>query len=202
MVRDGWYGKAPHRRQRWLCRPSNVDAAHRFTPVLTRQGEPHAFCLECSTGLEVWEGQAGAREYRFAAREVGEALAAVAAGASYRAAAEAARRRADRVPVGSDDDRSERRRDAARDGQLVANWIDVFNDIVCFGELRGRWPTVLLIDSKNFRVISGERARRGFHVLAAMGTQRGEGSKCRNHVEFVNSDAGMVVLFVRFLRAC
>jgi hypothetical protein len=29
-----------------------------------------------------------------------------------------------------------------------------------------------------------------------------EGSKSRNHVEFVNSDAGMVVLFVRFLRAC
>jgi hypothetical protein len=116
VVRAGWYGKLPHRRQRWLCRPTNGDAAHRFTPVLTRQGEPHAFCLECSTGLEVWEGQAGAREYRFAAREVGEALAAVAAGASYRAAAEAARRRADRVPVGSGDDRSERRRVAARDG--------------------------------------------------------------------------------------
>jgi hypothetical protein len=30
----------------------------------------------------------------------------------------------------------------------------------------------------------------------------GEGSKARNHVEFVNSDVGMVVLFVRFLRQC
>jgi hypothetical protein len=30
---------------------------------------------------------------------------------------------------------------------------------------------VLLIDSKNFRVISGEHAGRGFHVLAAMGTE-------------------------------
>jgi hypothetical protein len=144
---------------------------HRFTPVLTRQGEPHAFCLECSTGLEVWEGQAGAREYRFAAREVGDALAAVAAGASYRAAAEAARRRADRVPVGDGDGRSERRRDAARDGQLVANWVDVFSELVCADELPGRWPAVLLIDSKNFRVISGEHAGRGFHVLAGLGTQ-------------------------------
>lgn len=60
VVRAGWYGKPPHRRQRWLCRPANGDARHRFTPVLTRQGEPGAFCVECSTGLEPWEGQAGA----------------------------------------------------------------------------------------------------------------------------------------------
>lgn len=82
VVRAGWYGKAPHRRQRWLCVPASGDARHRFTAVLTRQGEPQAFCVECSTGLEPWEGQAGAREYRFVAREVGEALVAVAKGAS------------------------------------------------------------------------------------------------------------------------
>jgi hypothetical protein len=46
---------------------------------------------------EEWEGQAGARTYWFAAREVGAALAAVAGGASYRAASEQARRQADRV---------------------------------------------------------------------------------------------------------
>jgi hypothetical protein len=78
VVRGGWYGQPSHRRQRWWCRPSNGDPKHRFTPVLTRQGQPHAYCVECSTGLEPWEGQAGAREYRFAAREVGEALASVA----------------------------------------------------------------------------------------------------------------------------
>lgn len=171
VVRAGWYGKPPHRRQRWLCRPANGDLRHRFTPVLTRQGEPHVFCVECSTGLEPWEGQAGAREYRFAAREVGEALAAVAAGASYRAAAEAARRRADRVPPGASDERSARRRDPARDGQLVANWVDVFSDLVCADELPSRWPQTLLIDSKNFRIRSGEHAGRGFHVMAAMGSE-------------------------------
>jgi len=176
VVRAGWYGKRPHRRQRWLCRPAN-DSAHRFTPVLTRQGEPSAFCVECSTGLERWEGQAGAREYRFAAREVGEALAAVAAGASYRAAAEAARRRADRVPLGGAEQRPEPRRDPARDGQLVANWIDVFSEVVCAGELPERWPAVLLIDSKNFRITSGEHLGRGFHVLAAMGTEPTEPGK-------------------------
>jgi hypothetical protein len=38
---------------------ANGDPKHRFTPVLTRQGDPHAYCVECSTQLEPWEGQAG-----------------------------------------------------------------------------------------------------------------------------------------------
>jgi hypothetical protein len=135
VVRAGLYGKARHRRQRWLCRPPNGDRPHRFTPVLTRQGEPHPFCEECSTALEPWEGQAGAREYRFAAREVGEALVAVARGASYKSAAEAARRAADRLPAAAASRRHWRQRDPARDGQLVANWVDVFSDLVCAGEL-------------------------------------------------------------------
>jgi hypothetical protein len=25
VVRAGWYGKAPHRRQRWLCRPAKAE---------------------------------------------------------------------------------------------------------------------------------------------------------------------------------
>ena len=126
--------------------------------------------MECSTGLEPWEGQAGAREYRFAAREVGEALVQVAAGASYRAAAEAARHRAERLPAVVQSQRSKRRRDPARDGQLVANWVDVFSDLVCAEEFPGRWPEILLIDSKNFRVCTGQNAGRGFHVFAAMGS--------------------------------
>jgi hypothetical protein len=170
VVRAGWYGKPPHRRQRWLCRPVNGDPWHRFTPVLTRQGEPHPFCVECSTGLEPWEGQAGARAYHFSAREVGDALAAVAAGASYRAAAEVARRRAGRVRSSASDAWPERRRDPVRDGQLVADWVDVFGELVCAGELPEQWPEVLLIDSKNFRIVSGEHAGRGFHVFAAMGS--------------------------------
>lgn len=169
VVRAGWYGKPPHRRQRWLCRPANGDPKHRFTPVLTRQGEPHAYCMECSTGLEPWEGQAGAREYRFCAREVGEALAAVAAGASYRAAAEAARHRAQREPTGRARNPGGRLRDALRDGQIVANWLDVFAELICAPEQPRSWPETLLVDSKNFRIHSGDRAGRGFHVFCAMG---------------------------------
>jgi Transposase, Mutator family len=174
VVRAGWYGKPPHRRQRWLCRPTNADPRHRFTPVLTRQGEPHGYCVECSTGLEPWEGQAGARDYRFSAREGGEALAAAAAGASYRQAAKAARRRAHRQPSNRASNGHRRRRDPLRDGQIVANWVDVFTGVVCAAELPRRWPETLLIDSKNFRIKGGEQAGRGFHVLAAMGSEAPE----------------------------
>lgn len=170
MVRGGWYGKPPHRRQRWVCQPVNGAPKHRFTPVLTRQGEPHPYCVECSTGLEPWEGQAGAREYRFAAREVGEALVLVAKGTTYRAAAELARRKAGRVPP----PRPRRRRQPANEGQLVANWVDVCAEFLCAGELPDRWPDTLVVDSQNFRVRNGPKSWRGFHVLAAVGRERGE----------------------------
>jgi hypothetical protein len=175
VVRGGWYGKAPHRRQRWWCVPANGDAKHRFTPVLTRQGSPHPFCVECSTGLEPWEGQAGAREYRFAARELGDALASVAAGTSYRAAADIARRKAGRVPAPKR--RRRQRRQAGNEGQLVANWVDVCSGLVCAGLLPNRWPETLLVDSQNFRVKSGPHAGRGFHVFAAVGRDVGEPGK-------------------------
>jgi hypothetical protein len=173
VVRDGWYGKPPHRRQRWRCIPANGDLKHRFTPVLTRQGDPHAYCVECSTALEPWEGQAGAREYRFAAREVGDALVLAAKGTSYRVAAEIARQKAGRVPA----PRPRSRRSPANEGQLVANWVDVCSELVCAGELPDRWPHTIAIDSQNFRVNSGPNTGRGFHVLAAVGREEGETGK-------------------------
>jgi hypothetical protein len=172
VVRDGWYGKPPHRRQRWRCVPSNGDPKHRFTPVLTRQGTPHSYCVECSTGLEPWEGQAGAREYRFTAREVGEALASVARGTSYRVAAEIARQKAGRVPQGKP-----KRRSPANEGQLVANWVDVCSEFICAGELPDRWPPTIAVDSQNFRIISGPHTGEGFHILAAVGRDQGEPRK-------------------------
>jgi hypothetical protein len=77
--------------------------------------------VECSTRLERWEGQAGAREYWFSAREAGHALALVAGGESYRQAARAARIAAGRRR-GTLPGRRGRRRDPDLDGQLVANW--------------------------------------------------------------------------------
>jgi hypothetical protein len=174
VVRAGWYGKAPHRRQRWLCRPKNGDPPHRFTPTLTRQvhrlAAPHGFCLECSTSVEPWNGQAGARRYRFAAREVGEALRLVGGGATYRQAAFAARtqaerRRPQRFTVGD----LGRQRDSWFDGQIVANWVDVFTEPLTRGVLPGTWPEMLVIDSTEMRVRSGPRRGQSFHVIAAVG---------------------------------
>jgi hypothetical protein len=97
--------------------------------------------------------------------------------AENRAAAEAARRRAAGVAAGGAERWPERRRDPARDGQLVASWVDVFGELVCVGELPERWPRTLLIDSKNFRIRSGEHAGRGFHVFAALGSEAAEPGK-------------------------
>ena len=123
--------------------------------------------------MEPWEGQAGAREYRFAAREVGEALVWVAKGSSYRAAAEIARQKAGRVPP----PRRRRRRSASNEGQLVANWVDVCSELVCAGQLPQRWPHTLAADSQNFRIRTGPDAGAGFHILAAVGREKSEPGK-------------------------
>ena len=168
MVRAGWYGKPPHRRQRWLCRPADGAAAHRFCEVLPRQATSEHFCVECSTRLERWEGQAGAREYWFSAREVGHALARVAGGDSYRQAAWAARRAAGREHARMTGPRG-RLRDPHLDGQLVANWVDSLAAIVTAGELPQRWPERLALDSREFRIDRGPRAGQRFHVFCAVG---------------------------------
>jgi hypothetical protein len=140
---------------------------HRFCDVLPRQATSEHFCVECSTRLEAWEGQAGARRYWFSARGVGRALALVAGGETYRQAALAARRAAGRTDgqlTGNG-----RRRDPNRDGQLVANWVDSLAPIVCAGELPGHWPDRLALDSREFRIDRGPRAGESFHVFAAVG---------------------------------
>ena len=168
VVRAGWYGKAPHRRQRWRCHPGDGERPHRFCGVLPRQATSGHYCVECSTGLEPWEGQAGAREYWFSAREAGQALAVVAGGESYRQAARAARIAAGRTrrPLTG---RRGRRRDPNLDGQLVANWVDVLAPIVCAGELPAAWPERLALDSIEFRIDRGPRAGQSFHVFGAVG---------------------------------
>lgn len=136
--------------------------------MLPRQATSERFCLECSTRLEEWEGQAGAREYWFSAREAGHALALVAGGESYRWAARAARIAAGRTRRDVTGGRG-RRRDPNLDGQLVANWVDVLAPIVCAGELPRVWPQRLALDSIEFRIHRGPRAGQSFNVFAAVG---------------------------------
>ena len=65
--------------------------------------------------------------------------------------------------------RDGRLRDPNLDGQLVANWVDSLAPIVCAGELPGRWPERLALDSREFRIDRGPRAGQSFHVFAAVG---------------------------------
>lgn len=165
-----WHGSALHRRQRWLFRPANGDPAHRFTEELPRQQAAASHCSECSSVLDPWEGQAGAREYAFSARDIAHALALVADGAatverrrrpvSPRAGPAAAR------PTGrAGPGRRKRQRDL--DGQLVANWVDVFGPVVCFDHGVAQWPECLAVDSVEFRI--GGAAPRSLHVMVAVG---------------------------------
>src|SRR3954447_9245931 len=171
VTRAGWYGRAPHRRQRWECRPRNGDRPHRFAEELPRQETQASHCSECSVALDAWEGQAGAREYGYSARDVAHALALVAHGESYRRAAAGARvhARRQRGTVGSYVHHGVRRvRRGDRDGQLVANWVDVFGQVVCYPHGVATWAERVAIDSLSF-VTQTAPARRSLHLLVAIG---------------------------------
>jgi hypothetical protein len=167
VVRAGWHGQAPHRRQRWLCRPPNGDSAHRFTEELPRQEAEGSHCSECSSALDPWEGQAGAREYAFSARDVAHALRLVATGLSYRKAAQATRAAAGRPHSGVTWGRQHRKRRRNLDGQLVANWVDGFAQVVCYEHGVAHWPERMAVDSVEFRI--GGITPRSFHVMVAVG---------------------------------
>lgn len=169
VARAGWYGKSPHRRQRWLCTPANGDPPHRFAELLPRQSAGASHCSECSVALDPWEGQAGARTYLFSAREVGHALALLARGESYRRAAADTRQRAGRELAEADVSGFGLRRPNL-DGQLVANWVDVFAPVVLEGALPERWPQSLALDSVEFR--TGGLRGPSFHVFVAVGYER------------------------------
>jgi hypothetical protein len=91
----------------------------------------------------------------------------VAAGQSYRQAAQATRAAARRSRTGVTYGRQRRKRRRDLDGQLVANWVDVFAPVVCFPHGAPHWPERLAVDSVEFRV--GGATPRSFHVMVAVG---------------------------------
>jgi hypothetical protein len=169
VVRAGWYGRRPHRRQRWLCRPEG-GAPHRFTEVLPRRETDRSVCRSCFTQLEEWEGQPGPRTYSFSASEIAQLLVRVAEGSTYRSAAQAVRRLAGRPEAGQRQSVGGRR--SFSEGQLAANWVDCFADVVTSDGLQQGWPAVVVLDSIAFEVVSGPNAGRRFQVLGAVGHER------------------------------
>lgn len=180
VVLDGHYGPADHRRPRYCCYPGGVGGKghpwHRFTEVLPRQMTDGGVCVVCERDVHRHEGPQTPRAYEFAARHIAEALVAVGAGATYRAAAAHARQRAGRFPLNGDGSRR-----YSRHGQLVADWVELFAPVVFEPHRRTAWPTdgSVLLDHIGFRVkaaredgtpVTGPVA---FNVLAAAGYENG-----------------------------
>ena len=93
MVRDGFYGARPRRRQRYRCHhPENPADFHRFTPAVMRLEAIEHRCGKCESALPPGQGPNVPRRYDHAGREIAAALVAVANGSTYEQAAVTARR--------------------------------------------------------------------------------------------------------------
>lgn len=168
----GHNGPPGHRRQRYLCVPSNGDPPHRFTESLPREESWHDACDSCEREVDLREGPHAARGYGFVARGTAEALVMVGAGSTYRDAALVARERAKRLRVGPDGEPR-----FSRHGSLVMDWVEVFAPVV-FELYRPRaWPESgsLLLDDVPFRVRNPKTGstRIAFRIFATMGYQGG-----------------------------
>src|SRR5215216_5716442 len=134
--RDGTYGVAGHRGQRYRCFPAEGGRPHVFTELLPREEAWRERCETCEREVERQEGPQAARRYQFVARGIAGALVAVGAGATYQHAALVARERARRMRI--DADTGELRE--TRHGQLVADWVELFAPVVFEPHRPGAWP--------------------------------------------------------------
>lgn len=169
----GRHGPPGHRRQRYVCVPSNGDRPHRFTEALPREEAWADACEQCERDVGLHEGPHAARNYQFVARGIAEALVMVGTGSTYRDAALVARERAKRLR--SDPASGELR--FSRHGSLVMDWVEVFAPVV-FEAYRPRaWPAggSLLLDDVPFRVRDPDSGstRIAFRIFAALGYERG-----------------------------
>jgi hypothetical protein len=94
----------------------------------------------------------------------------VAEGSTYRSAAQAVRRLAGCPEAGQEVTPGRRR--SLSEGQLAANWVDCFADVVTRSDSRRGWPAIVVLDSVAFEVASGANAGRRFQVLGAVGHER------------------------------
>ena len=132
---DGTYGKPGHRRQRYKCTPDE-GKPHVFTELLPREEAWHGDCDQCERHLERREGPKAPRHYQFVARGIAEALVAVGAGDTYMQASRVARDRARRFRF---DPLTGEVRESA-DGQLVADWVELFAPVLYEPDGATAWP--------------------------------------------------------------
>jgi len=124
--------------------------------------------LDCESALDVAQGLNAARRYDLVAREVAAAPVAVANGATYQQAALTTRQsvaeqyaRVSR-PVSWNDN-------GMPHGQVAADCVEVFIDVVLAEGQDTSWPEVVLPDSTSFWRRSGGRQVPVCHALLAHG---------------------------------
>jgi hypothetical protein len=177
VVRDGFYGREPRRRQRYRCvNPKNRNDWHRFRPTVVRFETVEAHCLDCESPLSLGDGPNVAHSYDYAAREIAAALAAVANGATYSQASLGARRSLYAITQGHDaGERPVERRvqpgqrgNNSNHGTLVSTWVETYTDVV-LGTGPLETPKVLLLDSTSFWRFFSHSKKPAFHLLCAYG---------------------------------
>jgi hypothetical protein len=167
VTRGGWYGTAPHRRQRWWCDPKS-GPRHRFTELFPRQETESCECRACRTRLEPWEGPITPRTYAFPEEQIAYALVRLAQGGTYRGVSFDVRRHANRELPSSAPSATPTR----AEGVLIANWLDIYADVVTEPDRITEWPKIIAIDSAAFVVNRGLTAGERFHVFGAVGYER------------------------------
>ena len=169
VVRDGWKGAAPRRRQRWRC--IAPDGSFHRVPVakVARLEALTQACLDCENELHHSQGHRVAAKYDFVAREVAAALVALANGATYADASKAVRSSVGRLlrQAGRPLPWSET---GMTHGQLAATWVETYSDVVLGDDEEQAWPEVVLLDATDFWRWNGAGMKvRAFYVLCAYG---------------------------------
>jgi hypothetical protein len=138
-------------------------------------------CLECERHYEAHEGPPTGRRFLYSTRDIAFALVEVGKGWSDRTVGARVRERAGRLRSGKT--KSGRRR-RNRDGNTVADWVELFAPVVFAPHTPSEWPRVVALDAIPFAVRRKDAhgnpvpgGSRAFHVFGAYGwDQRGVGS--------------------------
>lgn len=169
---DGKYGKKSHRRQRYKCLPIDGDVPHCFTETLPRQHGDTGECLECERPYDSHEGPPTGRRFDYSTRDIAFALMEVGKGHSDRATGWRVRERAERLLTGKTPSGRSRRN---KDGNTVADWVELFAPPIFESVRPTRWPQVVALDAQPMKVTDSSKTtnRQGgkaaFNVLGAYG---------------------------------
>lgn len=147
VLLDGRYGNESHPKQRYKCvQPDGT--RHVFTEKLPRLYYPEDVeCDECERNVPHTHGPTHPRHFHFQARQIARALVEVGMGRSYRQVARSIRMQANRsLKVGYSGDLI-----AAKWGNLIHDWVEVFAPLVFEPFAPKEWPSIVLLDELPFK---------------------------------------------------